>query len=722
MRLPSWLKRLQTRLYSETALTRARRRAPLCLEELEPRDVPATLTVTSLADTLTPGTLRYELSAAGTNDTINFAQTLAGGTISLGNLGELPISQNVTIANTDFPRITIDARQASRVFDVTAPKITFVVSGLNVTGGHTTGSGGGVDAEQGGDQVTIENSDISGNSASAGGGVYVEDGQLTIENSNISGNAGSGVESPDDFVNIANSNISGNSGGGVSSGAQTPFGGVVTIANSNISHNSGGGVSIGEGTVTDSHISGNTGIGVYASYGLNVTNSTIRGNGGSGAFAEGVTLTNSTVSGNGGGVGAVTSVTIANSTISKNSGYGVDVPNRATISNSTISGNTITGNGGGVSVLFAVISNSTISGNTATGNGGGVYAANTATISNSTISGNTAGDGGGGIQADVASITNSTIDSNSTIQGNGGGIAGSGIASVSNSTVSGNTARHGNGGGIAGAVSTVNSTISGNTAATGGGVFLSGTGTDTFLNDTVAGNTGGGISINGTPSVSLTNTIVANNLNANGTTADDILGPVLAVNSLIRSTTGATFTAGSTGNIVHQDPKLLPLGNYGGPTQTMALRYGSPAIDAGASTGAPATDQRDVSRPAGSVDIGAFQSQGFTLQIVHGRNRSGTVDQSLEKFLTVRVASNDPGVPVSDIPVTFTVQFVVGAGGTIVSSNPATTNRHGIASVILKPNDVAGIFTVTAEVAGVGSVTFSVTNGCRNTDSRKRAH
>ena len=720
MRLPSWLRPLRTRLHSETVLARPLRLSVLRLEELEPRDVPATLTVTSLADTLAPGTLRYELSAAAPNDTINFAQTLAGGTISLGSLGELPIAQNVTIANTDFPRITIDAHQSSRIFDVTAGNVTFVLSGINLTGGNTTGSGGGVDAEQFGDQVTIENGEISGNSASAGGGVYVEGGQLTIENSTISGNSGSGVESPDDVLNIANSNITKNTGGGVTSGARNPFGGIATIANSNISDNAGGGISIGKGTVSDSRISGNTGSGVFASYGLTVTNSTIRGNAGSGVFAEGVTLTGSTVSGNGGGgVGALESITASNSTISDNIGYGVEAGDvyTATISNSTISGNTSTGSGGGVSAFFATISNSTISGNTAAGNGGGVYIANTATISNSTISGNTAADGSGGIQATLVSITNSTITENSTIQGDGGGIAGISEVSISNSTVSGNSAPHGSGGGISGAISNFisNSTIVSNTASAGGGVFLPATGTDTFLNDTIAGNTGGGISIvGGTPSVSLTNTIVANNLNAAATAADDIQGSVVAVNGLIRSTAGAIFTTGSTGNILNQDPKLLPLGNYGGPTETMALRYGSPAIAAGTSVGTPATDQRGVSRSTGSVDIGAFQSQGFTLQIVGGSNHFGRIDQRFGMPLTVRVSSNDPGVPVNDIPVTFTVQFVAGAGGTIVSSNPATTNKDGIAPAILRSNNIAGSFNVTAEVAGVGSVTFDLTNDCWN--------
>ena len=56
------------------------------------------------------------------------------------------------------------------------------------------------------------------------------------------------------------------------------------------------------------------------------------------------------------------------------------------------------------------------------------------------------------------------------------------------------------------------------------------------------------------------------------------------------------------------DPKLGPLADNGGPTLTMALLPGSPAIDAGNTSLAPATDQRGFPRPAGlAADLGAFE-------------------------------------------------------------------------------------------------------------------
>ena len=65
------------------------------------------------------------------------------------------------------------------------------------------------------------------------------------------------------------------------------------------------------------------------------------------------------------------------------------------------------------------------------------------------------------------------------------------------------------------------------------------------------------------------------------------------------------------GDVFNDNPGLAALGNYGGPTQTMALLAGSPAIGAGNATATnPATDQRGLPRVVnGSLDIGAFQTQ-----------------------------------------------------------------------------------------------------------------
>jgi len=61
-------------------------------------------------------------------------------------------------------------------------------------------------------------------------------------------------------------------------------------------------------------------------------------------------------------------------------------------------------------------------------------------------------------------------------------------------------------------------------------------------------------------------------------------------------------------NAVRADPQVLDLADNGGPTLTMALPTGSPALDAGATDNAPAADQRGLPRDA-TPDVGAFELQ-----------------------------------------------------------------------------------------------------------------
>jgi len=90
--------------------------------------------------------------------------------------------------------------------------------------------------------------------------------------------------------------------------------------------------------------------------------------------------------------------------------------------------------------------------------------------------------------------------------------------------------------------------------------------------------------------MNLENSIVAGNSAPTGTN----------ISGTVSSSTGVNLTNGT--------PQLAPLGNYGGPTQTMPPLPGSPAIDAGLSTAnTPATDQRGFTRVSGTLDIGAVE-------------------------------------------------------------------------------------------------------------------
>jgi hypothetical protein len=219
-------------------------------------------------------------------------------------------------------------------------------------------------------------------------------------------------------------------------------------------------------------------------------------------------------------------------------------------------------------------------------------------------SGGEGGGGGGGAGMGGAifsrngsvTITNSTFYDNKAI-GGGGGL---GVIAAGQTGVSGG-AGGGYGGGVFiynGTLDVTNSTFTENTAAQNGrGIYVLGLGASTAvanINNNIIGQetaTGSELRVSVTAGGKVTLNGQAN---------------------LIRSTSFETtdVTNNLTGTI-NSNPQLGPLKNNGGPTQTFALIKGSPAIDAGVKSVAPATDQRGFGRDAdseGTVDIGAFET------------------------------------------------------------------------------------------------------------------
>jgi hypothetical protein len=305
---------------------------------------------------------------------------------------------------------------------------------------------------------------------------------------------------------------------------------------------------------------------------------------------------------------AMNTITLSNGPLSLPSYTTVTGPTSGT--GATLA-NLVTVNGGAAfrvfttnaSVAGAAIANLAITnGSDTSGTGAGIvngYQASL-TITNSTIYGNASTNGAGGIFNDYGASLSIT---GSTISGNSGAVGGiinelGGTVTVTSSTLSGNSASNG-GGGIAtggGTVTVTDSTISGNYAVNGGGGIGSGGGT-----------------------VNLANSIVDGNW----------LGSASTVNVYddFDDTTGNTTYTGAGGNVLgyYNNPQaaaatpavnLAPLGNNGGPTQTMLPLPGSPAICAGTEANAAAVsgDQRgfgfDPNCPAGSntVDAGAVQT------------------------------------------------------------------------------------------------------------------
>src|SRR5262249_6157223 len=233
------------------------------------------------------------------------------------------------------------------------------------------------------------------------------------------------------------------------------------------------------------------------------------------------------------------------------------------------------------------------------------------TISRSRFTDNTAQNGGGlrvfsggdfqtSLTMTDCVVSGNHADGGRIVTGAGGGLSASVSApsSVSGCTFSHNTAHLGAGVAVNSSTNPFtirNSTISGNWAmASGGGVACSGT--VVIHNSTIAfnqagldGTSGGGgiVARQGGPtpgSLRLESTIVAHNSDAGGhpDLAPDTT-PITATNCLIGSTPGASnFTADAvTLQLLGLDPLLAPLASNGGPTQTLALKKGSPCIDRG---------------------------------------------------------------------------------------------------------------------------------------------
>ena len=332
--------------------------------------------------------------------------------------------------------------------------------------------------------------------------------------------------------------------------------------------------------------------------------------------------------------------------------------------------NALTINAQGTSRVIDVLWGSTvsISGLTVTGGGGedlgaGIsnYGANL-TLDHVRVTANatrglttTSNDNGGGILSQLGSLhlIDSTIDHNQARWNAGVSFYAddaSDVLEITGSTISENTA--GAYGGLSvfssstDAVMTVtNSTISGNIGSYDvGGLFVASDAHLTVVNSTITNNTGtnvGGIFLNDTNSLlTLYNTIVAgNNSTSWGGYNRDVgywLGTYNSAssNNLIGNVGWVTF--GST-NLTGTpswplDPRLGPLGDYGGPTMTHALLPDSIAIDHGSNAlaldrngNALTGDQRGLARivdvgttgPTGKTsDIGAFEFSFSTPLVV----------------------------------------------------------------------------------------------------------
>ena len=398
----------------------------------------------------------------------------------------------------------------------------------------------------------------------------------------------------------------------------------------------------------------------------------------------------------------------------------------------------ISGNNGNNSRNFSIfniasggnlsISGVTVSGAKTTdtyGKGGSIINSGTLNISSSVITGNSVSGSssyGGGIQNDtsaILTISNTTISGNSSAN-HAAGINNDGTISITSSTISGNTAANSGGGFVNfGTLSIFNSTIFGNTATlgSGGGIF-----NNTALNitnTTIASNSavsGGGILGNG-GSLNIANTIIANSTSGGDYAGSGTIGTNL--NNLVEdgSIIDSSSTPTGSGNI-SGDPVLGTLQNNGGPTQTLALLSGSPAIAAGDATisnAAPVNslDQRGVTRSPTAPSIGAFEyiNDAPVLSTAAAGSASGSAFTT-QPIITIKDALGNI-VTTSTASVTMTVS---GNGTTV-----GTTTVNAVAGVAtfsdVGISGTAGTaYTLTFTSAGLTSATQSITPlGAANT-------
>lgn len=366
------------------------------------------------------------------------------------------------------------------------------------------------------------------------------------------------------------------------------------------------------------------------------------------ACSDAITVTN----GNGGGAGSLYQATIdicSGGTITFNNDYTISLYYQYSYHYLNVDHNMII-DGTGHKIVIDGMNGSTILDVTSTAN----LTLRYITLQNSGI---------GALQNyGTTAIYNSTfLDNNALDQYYFGAIQNQGEMTITNSTFARNSSSTGAIYHRFGNLTIINSTFIGNTSTknTVGSSLDSTGGTLSVKNSIFADGSGRGCSISGT---SYTQDHVI---------ADD------------GSCTGDYTT-----------PLLGALGNYGGNTQTAPLLPGSPAINAG--SGCPTSDQRGLAR-VGVCDLGAFESQGFTLAIIGGDNQSAFSNNPFSLPLQVSVTANNLVEPVNGGLIFHTVP----ASGASASFDAAAyAISAGKASGNATANDFAGTYTVNLFTPG----------------------
>lgn len=583
---------------------------------LSPALWAANITVTNTNDN-GAGSLRQAFADANNGDEIRFDASLANQTIVLVS-GELRMTKSITIDGADAANLTLSGNNTNRIFylgwefdasvgenvptTVTIKNLNFI-NGVALNSADTQesyqleGSGGAIFVLGVGNTIIVENCNFDRNTSHGwgGGAVYIA-------------NAGTGT-----FDNCTFTNNITNTDDDTPNGDKGEKGGTLAA--------------VGDATLT-------------------VRNSEFRNN-------KGV---------NGGGIMGGDINLLVESCIFENNDtktFPLQYPNP-----SAMPPNRAYGYGGAIYIdgsnrneedKYQILRNCRFIGNVAHGQGGAVYLYgyrdDEITVENCTFSqnevvtvsyaGNTFSTGGGlAIAGGVVGsrtqdldnvmrvlVRNSTFDNNRAYSQGGGFfllVNDNGIAEVNNCTFANNRAVAENptdfkglGGGLA--IVTTNNNITLNNL--------------TIANN-LASHQGGGIYVNENNNISISNSIIAYNqaLNAgndwnithNTNKAMKSGSNNIQTNEFI---TSDRFLEKVTTDTEIIDPLLEDLADNGGPTQTMALKEASPAINAGSNC--IEKDQRNATRQD-ACDLGAFEVGGIIEDPILPPISSGETGNNIE--------------------------------------------------------------------------------------------
>jgi len=226
-------------------------------------------------------TIQNASNAVDTSGTVN----VASGTYN----EHITIAKSLSLIGANPATTIIDGTNNGRPLTITAP-INVIIANFTIRNGATD-YGGGIYNNEG--TLTVINSILTGNNVNGNGGaIYDNNGTVTITNSTLTGNtalSSGGAIFKDNYglLNISKSNLTGNTadtGGAIA----IWYFSTVTITNSTLTGNTAtfnGGAIVTSGTltITNSTLAGNTalgsGAGIYNGYGtLTITNSTLTGN------------------------------------------------------------------------------------------------------------------------------------------------------------------------------------------------------------------------------------------------------------------------------------------------------------------------------------------------------------------------------------------------------------------------------------------------------------